>query len=289
MLTKKKFLFIGNRFNVLSEILNLNLNITDIYVVKDSYLEEDLKKRKIDFKSIENKQYLVENIKNSDFDILVSNGCPYVLPVSEIKKENQFFINIHPSLLPDMKGKHPINGAILFNRKYTGASCHFMDDGIDTGKIIEQVKIKLTPDLDLGLLYKLSFMAEAEAFLNAYHKNFVLNRNIHVCKEPIYYSRTEDDLIINFSQSAENIVRKIKAFGIESIGAKFNYKNCFFMVLDAEIIENDYLTSKINCFKNLEVIFIYENNLIIRKDENILKLKNIKGDLSKINKGEVLL
>lgn len=38
-----------------------------------------------------------------DLDILVSNSCTFIISFREIKKENQLFINIHPSLLPSYR------------------------------------------------------------------------------------------------------------------------------------------------------------------------------------------
>ena len=166
-----KFIFIGNRINVLKKMIELKCEIVEIFAVKESFLERELKILNIPYKRIENKVNLVEAIINTEFDCLVSNGCPYILPVSKIKKINQKFINIHPSLLPDLKGKHPINGALLFERRH-GVTCHHMDDGIDTGDIISNIEIPLDSQIELQLLYQLSFKAEAEVFYKAFMSDF---------------------------------------------------------------------------------------------------------------------
>ena len=50
----------------------------------------------------ENRHKLIIN----DYDILVSNGCPYILPLNELKKAK--YVNVHPSLLPNLKGIDPV-------------------------------------------------------------------------------------------------------------------------------------------------------------------------------------
>lgn len=47
-------------------------------------------------------------------------------------------LNIHPSLLPAFPGKHAIKDAYHYGVKVTGVTIFFIDEGIDTGKIISQ-------------------------------------------------------------------------------------------------------------------------------------------------------
>lgn len=280
-------IFVGNRFNVLKEILNTDIKIVDIFCPKGSILEKELINRGIEHKILSSKELFCETIKKMDFDILISNGLPFKIPVSKIKKIHQIFINIHPSILPDLKGINPINGAILFG-KDSGATCHVMDDDIDSGAVIEQIKIKLTSDLDLGLLYQLCFMAEAEVFKKAYAKKFVPSKFRKSSKNYIYFTRKETDLSIDFLENKERIIRRIKAFGIKSQGANFTFRNNVYKVLDVEEIKNDYLLNKLDAYKELEIAFVYENNVVIKKRNCFIKLKNIIGDINALKPGVIL-
>ena len=47
-------------------------------------------------------------------------------------------LNIHPSLLPDLPGLRAYERAFYANREYSGVTVHFVDSGVDTGKIICQ-------------------------------------------------------------------------------------------------------------------------------------------------------
>lgn len=287
----KRILFIGNRANVLKKIIDLKLNITKILCVKNSYLEKYLIENKIKYDLIIDTQMLVNKIRSEEFDILISNGCPYIIPVSQIKKQKQIFINIHPSLLPDLKGKNPINGALLFNRK-AGVTCHIMEDGIDSGSIIAQIPIEITEEIDLELLYKISFLAEADVFEIAYKRNFVedcgiLNSN-NISNESIYYSRKDEDLKFSFNEDKDVILRKIRAFGITGQGAYFLFKENKFIVYDAEAIRNKYL---INRYKNCidkEIVLIYGKTVILKKGIDLLKLKFVDGRTELLYEGAII-
>jgi len=62
-------------------------------------------------------------------------------------------INIHGSLLPKYRGAAPINRAIINGEKETGITFMFMDVKVDSGDIVFQEKIDISPDETYGELY----------------------------------------------------------------------------------------------------------------------------------------
>ena len=79
-----KFLFVGNRKFVLEEMIKLNLDV-DILVIKNTHLEDDLLKN-YKHTIISSKEELLNYINKKDFDIFLSNGCPFILPIKHLKK-----------------------------------------------------------------------------------------------------------------------------------------------------------------------------------------------------------
>ena len=55
-------------------------------------------------------------------------------------------INLHASILPAYKGAAPIQRAIINGEKYTGLSTFFLNDSIDSGKLISQIKININDE-----------------------------------------------------------------------------------------------------------------------------------------------
>ena len=52
-------------------------------------------------------------------------------------------LNIHPALLPSFPGLHAQRQALEYGVKYTGCTVHYVDEGIDTGRIIIQKVVKV--------------------------------------------------------------------------------------------------------------------------------------------------
>ena len=47
-------------------------------------------------------------------------------------------INIHPSLLPSVKGAHAVEDAVAYGVKVYGITIHYVDESLDGGRIIAQ-------------------------------------------------------------------------------------------------------------------------------------------------------
>ena len=54
-------------------------------------------------------------------------------------------LNIHPSLLPSFPGLHPQRQALDHGAKVSGATVHFLDEGVDTGPIVLQAAVPVQP------------------------------------------------------------------------------------------------------------------------------------------------
>ena len=86
---------------------------------------------------------LLAALDEAQVDLIVLAGFLVVIPEMMIRKYRNRIINIHPSLIPSFCGTGyyglKVHEGVL-NRgvKVTGATCHFVDEGTDTGPIILQ-------------------------------------------------------------------------------------------------------------------------------------------------------
>lgn len=71
------------------------------------------------------------------FDLAVSYVYWRILKKPLIQKPKFGIINFHPAPLPDLRGTGGFNIAILENFNSFGVTAHYMDEGVDTGPIIE--------------------------------------------------------------------------------------------------------------------------------------------------------
>lgn len=94
---------------------------------------------------------LLEEFKKRDVDLIVLAGYLKILSKDFIKEFKNKIINIHPSLIPLFCGNgyygKRVHAAVLESgEKYSGATLHFVDEGVDTGPIILQRKVEVEKD-----------------------------------------------------------------------------------------------------------------------------------------------
>lgn len=103
------------------------------------YLNQNGHKFKI-IKEVNNKK-IINLSKNIDINLVC--GFPYILNKELLDTPKHGSINLHGGKLPKYRGGSPLNWQIINNEKYIGISIIQMDEGIDTGPILLEKKIKL--------------------------------------------------------------------------------------------------------------------------------------------------
>ena len=89
-------------------------------------------------------EHVSELVKIHEIKLLVLAGFMRLLSKEFISSLPQrSIINIHPSILPEFKGLNAIQQALESGVKYTGVTIHYVDEGVDTGEIIQQESIKI--------------------------------------------------------------------------------------------------------------------------------------------------
>lgn len=91
---------------------------------------------------------LLELIQSYKVDAVILAGCLLTIPESMVEAYPNRIINIHPSLIPAFCGKEYYGlkvheGVLGRGAKVTGATVHFVDDGLDTGPIILQKAVSV--------------------------------------------------------------------------------------------------------------------------------------------------
>jgi len=76
-------------------------------------------------------------------DLVVSAGFMRILAPQFVQTFK--VINSHPALLPLFPGAHAVRDALAAGATETGTTIHWVDEGIDTGKVIAQERIAVFP------------------------------------------------------------------------------------------------------------------------------------------------
>ncbi len=102
-----------------------------------------IKKKIFDFKNILSEKKAIDELKKNNIDLICLAGFMKILSNRFIKNFKGKILNIHPSLLPKYKGLNTHEKAIKNKDKYSGCTVHFVNSKLDSGKIINQKKVKI--------------------------------------------------------------------------------------------------------------------------------------------------
>jgi methionyl-tRNA formyltransferase len=275
----KRTVFIGNRSGVWEEIGRTpDLALALTVVPEGSFLQRNPRLATVPHRVVATKREAIQALETTEFDLLVSNGCPFVLPIGTLRRPGRLFLNAHPSLLPRLRGAHPINGALLFPTETVGATVHHMDDGVDTGAIIAQREMPLTPDVDLGLLYHCLFRLEAEVFRDAMAR--LRSADYANVGDPqrgpeTSYSRTDRDLTVDLAAtSRSDFLRRVRAFGIRTQGIVCHIDGRSIRVFEAEAVDNSYFLAQYAGCPCGSLALAYDGKLIVRAADALVKIKS---------------
>jgi methionyl-tRNA formyltransferase len=101
-------------------------------------------------------KFLANSDHHTDVDFIISIQYDRILKKDWIGLPRKDALNLHFSLLPKLRGCYPTKWAII-EEKFTGVTLHSIDLGIDTGAILDQVRVPISSsETDQSLYKKLS-------------------------------------------------------------------------------------------------------------------------------------
>lgn len=150
-------------------------------------------------------------------------------------------LNMHPSKLPQYRGRASINWAILKGETQIGLSVHFVDEGTDTGDVIADTYIELNDNQDVGdalnLLYpKYSELSRLAINLMESGKYIPIKQD--ESKSSYYPKRKPEDGKINFQDNPIAIKNLIRAVAPPYPGAFGFIEQQKLIIQKAVLMEN---------------------------------------------------
>lgn len=88
---------------------------------------------------------IVKQLQEKEVDFIVLAGYMRLIGDTLLTSYSNRIVNIHPSLLPAFPGKDAIGQAFEAGVKLTGVTIHYVDEGMDTGPIIDQKAVEVMP------------------------------------------------------------------------------------------------------------------------------------------------
>jgi phosphoribosylglycinamide formyltransferase 1 len=131
---------------------SVKLLITD---KADAYAIERAKKHSIEYLHIKPRDCgskddffvkIADEFRKRDIGLVVLAGFMRIVRQPLLDAFPNRIINIHPALLPSFPGLHGQGQAVEYGARISGCTVHFVDAGMDTGPVIIQAAVPVSPD-----------------------------------------------------------------------------------------------------------------------------------------------
>ncbi|CAH2713311.1 Methionyl-tRNA formyltransferase [Neobacillus rhizosphaerae] len=94
------------------------------------------------------------NILSLNPDLIVTAAFGQILPNQLLEAPKYGCINVHASLLPELRGGAPIHYAIIQGKQKTGVTIMYMVEKLDAGDILTSVEVPITEEDNVGTLHE---------------------------------------------------------------------------------------------------------------------------------------
>lgn len=161
-----------------------------------------------------------EEIKKYKPDLIVTCAYGQIVPKGVLDIPRLGCINVHASLLPKYRGGAPIQHAIMNGEKETGITIMYMDEGMDTGDMIDSEKVLIDSKDTLSTL-SLKLSKTGAELLERVLPSIIDGTNKRVKQDDhmATYARIikREDERLDFHKKALEIYNQIRALNIEPL------------------------------------------------------------------------
>jgi methionyl-tRNA formyltransferase len=185
-------------------------------------------------------------------------------------------INLHASLLPNLRGAAPIHWAIINGLKETGLTTFFINEKIDCGNIIEQTKVQIDKNQNTGDLYNVLKKIGSKLILSSLdliqNKTF---KSIHQDVSNNDLSAPKLDKIntkINWNDSSENIHNLIR--GLSPFPAAWTSINENKKIIKIYNSKNNY-TNTLKDYKP-GIILFNDNSILASTKDGFIEILELQ-------------
>lgn len=188
------------------------------YETKDPVLQAKAKEHNIECT-------WTKNVNDSDFrNLLESTGTKLAVSMSfnQIFKRDLIdifplgLINCHAGKLPLFRGRNVLNWALINGEKEIGVTCHYVDEGVDSGDIISQKTFPILMEDDYGSILEKAYNQCADVLIHSI--NLIKKGNVESKPQPqtgtYFIGRKNGDEFINWNWDSERIYNFVRAITV---------------------------------------------------------------------------
>jgi methionyl-tRNA formyltransferase len=195
-------------------------------------------------------------------------------------------IGYHPAELPNNKGRHPQIWAMVLGLEYTASTFFLIDEGADSGDIINQTRVKIDFEDTAGSLYS-KLVHTARLQLNQIVSDLTNSSINRISQKEStgnhWRKRSKMDGRIDWRMRSNDIYNLVRALGHPYIGAHFDYQGNEIKVWKCAIPQIDNLQNlepgKVHKIED-QSIFVKTGDGFIQLIEHELDVKEIQAYLA---------
>lgn len=154
-----------------------------------------------------------EEILKYNPDLIVTAAYGQLLPNELLEAPPYGSINVHASLLPELRGGAPIHHAIIQGKKETGVTIMYMVEKLDAGDMLTRVIVPIENDDHVGTMHDKLSKAGAELLMDtlpALFRNELSKESQDETKATFALNITRDDEWINWEKTNVEIYNQIR-------------------------------------------------------------------------------
>lgn len=156
----------------------------------------------------------VLQLRALDPDFLLVWSYPMILPKAIIEVPTGGAFNMHGGILPEYRGGHVMQWAIINGEKETGITLHYIDEGIDTGPVVAESRFPIEWNDDAASVrdkLKRAGSALLKQWWPVVAARQATSRAQDERRACYYRLRTQEDGLINWMQSSISIYNLVRA------------------------------------------------------------------------------
>lgn len=233
-------LFIGcvqSSYQLLECLLQHGFSVTGIITMEDSNINSDFqsliplaKAYEIEYICTKNanNEETIKFVKSRNPEVIYCFGWSRLIGKELLDIPSRGVVGFHPAALPANRGRHPLIWTLALGLKKTASTFFLMDEGADTGDIINQKEIEVFDSDDAQSLYNKVLDTAKKQILELtkqLEKGMLERIPQNKLKGNTWRKRGEMDGQIDWRMSAIGIYNLVRALTRPYVGAHFIYKN----------------------------------------------------------------
>jgi methionyl-tRNA formyltransferase len=172
------------------------------------------------------------------FDILFVSGFHYRIPQSILQQARYAAINLHQSLLPAYRGRHPLNWAMVNGEKETGVTLHHMNERFDDGDIIVQEPVAIDPNEGVWAIFQRLVATGNGLIGRMFGRLDFTGHPQDLAKSSYHPPRSPEDGRIDWNLPARTIHNLIRAVSQPYPGAFFEYSGQSIIIEQSSVLDD---------------------------------------------------